>query len=266
MSQSDEIYDLGKKLVIELGLENEVDTLSRWMAHDIAELIKEAEKVTGDAKIKKTKECRDAILDLWKVRHELPNGKRPFESFEEIFRALESLDPQNTTPRYFRSGRPDAPGANNELKQYLELIDGIDYTARILIEFILGEAVGLSVGPLKKWVQAARGAAAKGGDIEVVRRLIRISDRSKDVSPNDAEREMLEARLKRLIAFHGLAASTILSLQNILKSATPFKKSTKKASKDGSKIGVVRKKVVKKVASSRNSGLAIKKKRSRKST
>jgi len=263
MSQSDDIYDLGKKLVIELGLENEVDTLSRWMAHDIAALIKEAEKATGDAKIKKTKECRDAILDLWKVRHELPNGKRPFESFEEIFRALESLDPENTTPRYFRSGRPDAAGANNELKQYLELMDGIDYAARVLIEFVLGEAAGLSVGPLKKWMQVARGAAAKGADIDVMRRLIRISDRSKNASPNDAEREMLETRLKRLIAFHGLAASTILSLQDILKSATSFKKPAKKAKKGTSKVGSMRKKATKKVSRSRSSGVTIKKKRAR---
>ncbi len=33
----------------------------------------------------------------------ISNGKRPFEDVEPILRALESLDLNNNTPRYFRS-------------------------------------------------------------------------------------------------------------------------------------------------------------------
>ena len=42
------IVQLGKKLVEELALNNSVDTLGRWMAHHIAELIYDAENTTDD--------------------------------------------------------------------------------------------------------------------------------------------------------------------------------------------------------------------------
>ena len=37
--RDDAILRLGRKLVAELGSERATDTLARWMAHDIAELI-----------------------------------------------------------------------------------------------------------------------------------------------------------------------------------------------------------------------------------
>ena len=40
-----DVLDLGRALVEELGLDPGVDTLSRWMAHYIAELIEDAETV-----------------------------------------------------------------------------------------------------------------------------------------------------------------------------------------------------------------------------
>lgn len=38
-------------------------------------------------------------------RAAFPNGKRPFEDLEPVMRAIESLDPEDDTPRYFRSAR-----------------------------------------------------------------------------------------------------------------------------------------------------------------
>ena len=99
--QSDSVVALGKKLVDELGLDQSVDTLGRWMAHYIAEKIEAAECATGDARDQKMAECRDAILKLWAHRSELPNGQRPFKEFERLFRALRSLDLDDPTPRYF---------------------------------------------------------------------------------------------------------------------------------------------------------------------
>src|SRR5206468_12121550 len=88
--RSDSILKLGKKIVDELGLDQTVDTLGRWMAHYIAEKIGDVEAATGEDRAQKMSECRDAILQLWAHRSELPNGKRPFEDFEPIFRALQS--------------------------------------------------------------------------------------------------------------------------------------------------------------------------------
>jgi hypothetical protein len=236
MSQSEGIYDLGKKLVLELGLENEVDTLARWMAHHISELIKNVEAATGDERAAKSKECRDAIIDLWKTRHELPNGKRPFENFEEVFRALERLDPENKTPRYFMSGRPKAADADDPLTQYLELVEGIDYTARVLIEYALGEAAALSKGKVRDWILAAQADVEEGQDIAIVRKLISMSDDLNDTDPDEERREMLQDRLKRLQSFQAFADIAIDVLQKRLAKTkpkparnTPKRKLTKKS-------------------------------------
>ena len=103
-----DVLDLGRALVEELGLDPGVDTLSRWMAHYIAELIEDAETAKVENRPAKLAKCADAIIGLWERRHRLPNGKRPFEDLEPILRALESLDPADDTPRYFRSPREAA--------------------------------------------------------------------------------------------------------------------------------------------------------------
>jgi hypothetical protein len=109
----------------------------------------------------------------------------------------------------------------------------LDYSARVLIEFVLGEAAALSKGVVRNWIDAARGTVAEDADIETLQRLIRISDGNNNTPPGDAEREMLEARLKRLIAFHGLNASIIVSLQKTLaeKGKAPSKRTPKKKAK-----------------------------------
>jgi len=96
------ILEIGKALIKELALEPGDDTLCRWMAHYIAELIEGAEAATEADRPEKLAKCSEIILALWQHRSELPNGKRPFEEFEPIFRAIESLDPDDDTPRYYR--------------------------------------------------------------------------------------------------------------------------------------------------------------------
>lgn len=83
-------------------MEQSVDTLTRWMAHYIAELIQSAETASAEDRPDKMARCAEAILELWKHRSALPNGKRPFEDIEPILQGLESLDPHTDGPRYFR--------------------------------------------------------------------------------------------------------------------------------------------------------------------
>ena len=85
--------------------------LGRWMAHYVADLIAKAENATGEEGSLNQKKCFDAILALWMHRAAFPSGKRPFEEMEPVVRAIESLDPEDSTPRYFRSARaPKAEG------------------------------------------------------------------------------------------------------------------------------------------------------------
>src|SRR5680860_5396 len=126
----DAILQLGKKLVDEFDLDTSTDTLGRWMAHYIAELILDAETAASEERIKKKLRCAKAILEFWKHRRDFPDGKRPFEDVEQILRILESLDPKCDTPRYFshlRTGANDVE-QNPETKRWLDTIDAVSYT------------------------------------------------------------------------------------------------------------------------------------------
>jgi hypothetical protein len=73
-----DVVRLGQTIVAELGLEQSNDTLGRWMAHRLAELINRAES----AKIESEKEAvrksvSDLIIALWDHRASWPEGWPP---------------------------------------------------------------------------------------------------------------------------------------------------------------------------------------------
>lgn len=98
----EEIIKLGKKLVQELQLEPSVNTLGRWMAHYIAELIKKAE-YSEDEKERKAykKECFKVILKLWKNREHLPNVSKPLGELKPIIDLLEVLKERDYSDPFF---------------------------------------------------------------------------------------------------------------------------------------------------------------------
>lgn len=165
--------ELGRKLTKDLDLDRSVDTLGRWMAHYIADLIQDAEKANAEERPAKMRACSDAILNLWKHRHTLPNGKRPFEEIEPLLRALESLDPEDATPRYFRSTRAAAGDGDekDETKSWLKVIDGLDYSARVLIRYCLAQAAQTALDKSVEWVALAEAA---GADDSVESPIIRV--------------------------------------------------------------------------------------------
>ena len=125
--RSDPTFELGKKLVEELGPYDSRDTLTRWMTHYIAELMKNAESANLEDRPARRSKCAEAILDLWKHRHELPNGSRPLREFEPLLCVLESLHPA-ASPRYRHSVQLDDNNAevdsaqNPWLSQLMRLI------------------------------------------------------------------------------------------------------------------------------------------------
>ena len=62
------ILNLGKALVREMEGEESTDTIGRWMAHHLAELMEAAKKEVGSEKTVQTDKCRDAIINVWKYR------------------------------------------------------------------------------------------------------------------------------------------------------------------------------------------------------
>lgn len=85
---------MGERIVAQLGLEDSVDTLGRWIAHRVAELLIRAEDEEEKAKVAAT----DLILRLWAHRSDWPQGWPPPET-EKLRERLEApLFPARAVP------------------------------------------------------------------------------------------------------------------------------------------------------------------------
>ena len=221
-TRSEPLLELGKRIVNELGMDDSVDTLGRWMAHHIAELIQAAESAEVEDRPGRLAQCTDGILALWKHRSHLPNGKRPLEDFEPILRALESLDPSDDRPRYFRTSRLEANQAeqNAETTEWLEAADELDYAAKILIRYCLARAAGAASDKSANWVALAEAAGLEDDvDLIAVRIMSEESDLLTATEPDDEVRKRIEDRIERLEGFKKMAAALASDLRRQLKKA-----------------------------------------------
>ncbi len=210
------MLELGKKMVKELGLDQSVDTLGRWMAHYIAELIQDVENASVEEKSVKQQACCDVILNLWQHRHILPDGKRPFEEFEPILRTLDSLNPDDDTPRYFRAVRAvvDDAEENDETKSWVELIDGLDYSAKILIRYCLTQAAQNALNKSLEWVDLAEAAGKdETAEFSLIHIISEEDGTMKDYDPDEEERKHIKDRIKRLESFVEMAMVVVSELR-----------------------------------------------------
>lgn len=194
------------------------------MAHHLADLMTRAQRATGEEKKVAEKECFDAIVALWTHRSEYPNGKRPFEALEPVIRAVESLDPEDDKPRYYRSARPPRGEIEekSEAERWLDFVSGLDYTAKLLIAYCLRQAAQSSVDQSKEWVKLAGAAGIEDGVPEIVIQLVASKeDLAKEPDPNSDVRRALEDRLKRLNGFAKLAEALGQDLQTKLDALPP---------------------------------------------
>lgn len=201
MSKDTELLiDLGKKIVAELEYEESNDTLGRWMAHHIAELIIKAEKSVGEEQQRARRECFDAVLQLWEHRGELPDGRRPYQDLEPVIRAVESLDPENDYPRYFPSAWPRGRNVDEQSDQQ-KLIDnakGVDHAAKSLISFMLKAAAEEALDQSAEWVEYAR-TAGEPGVPEIVVGFLK--DDSVPANQLESRRKVLRDRVEMLRTF-----------------------------------------------------------------
>jgi hypothetical protein len=211
-----DILALGKRIVIELGLPETSDTLGRWMAHHVADMMEDAQRSSGAERVSKEAACADVILKLWAHRRTWSNGPRPLEDFEPVFRALESLDPNPATPRYFARVRlamgkePDIAAAGEETPKatnWLEVASRLDYTARALIRYCLARAIEHTAGRSEEWLNLARAAMSEdNSDLQATELVIRIAGLLDADSEHDDERRDLQELSERLNAFADVAS------------------------------------------------------------
>ena len=197
--QHKRVIELGKRIVQELELDRSCDTLGRWMAHHLAELIAEAEQgPEGDANAAQ-QECRAAIFELWEHILSVPTATRPFRDLEPIVETIRALDPDERI--YFYQTRAQEVADNSDLpvaaKDWLKLSRGIDYSARLLIQMCFDRVANETSGKLKEWIELASDAGAR--DLPIVRVIHQLEgQRTSSKRSVEEEREKLRERLERL--------------------------------------------------------------------
>jgi hypothetical protein len=120
--------------VRELGFEDGVDTLGRWMAHHLAELIDEAENGAPAAeRLRARKNATETILKIWEHRASLPLSAYPLAPYKDVLKVLDRLWP-NDNP--FRRFGPPAETKREQLAA--DLFDGL---SRLIIALLLMKRV-----------------------------------------------------------------------------------------------------------------------------
>lgn len=96
-----DVLELGQHLVRELGFEDRGETLGRWMAHHLAELLDQAENAkTAAERAKARKKATVTILKVWEHRTLLPGKAYPLAPYRDVLAVLARLRPDDNPFRY----------------------------------------------------------------------------------------------------------------------------------------------------------------------
>ncbi|WP_431946879.1 hypothetical protein [Micromonospora marina] len=170
-SSYDDVVVLGRELTDSL---DSNDTLGRWMAHYIADLIDRAETADGPDRDTLQHECAAEIMRLWSHRHSFRDPQRPMASFEPVYRALARLDPDNPPWSFLRTFSPDtAPKADQlEINALLKAALEIEDAARDAVRELIASAAGVASHKEAKWIDLAKHIQdEESGLVGVLRRL-----------------------------------------------------------------------------------------------
>lgn len=144
-----EYADFGRKLVLELGKDAERDTLSRWLAHYLAEKIIGAERAKKPEKDRLQQECCELILQLWRHRADYQN-RRPLESFEPVFEALAALkDDQHWWATVRHDKEPVSPAG-----RWLKLAREVDRSSKTLVRWCIASASMIATEAELEWLSS----------------------------------------------------------------------------------------------------------------
>lgn len=182
------VIDLGKRIVAEVGIgDDERDTLGRWLAHDLAQKIKDAEDLRGPEGVAAREACTTAILKLWEHRAVFPRSQRPFANVETALKILERLDPANSANRYFQP--PRRPPAKDD---WLETATAVDRAARVILRACARLAVEDDSGRASAFVKIAEKAGLQQDPDMGFVRIILMSGKAGE--GDEAEKLRAEAR------------------------------------------------------------------------
>lgn len=206
---------LGKKLVTELGAEEDNDTLGRWMAHQLADLLTRYETAPVAEKEHLRQTCEDSILKIWAHRSQFPRGHRPFESFTPIFNTLQELDLSDPTPRYFRNAALRAREEKRDpARKWLDCATAIDDSARILIRYCLTRGAEKALDQEAEWVSLVHDLTkVSDDDLRIIVVLARQAELLNANDPESVERAELEKLSSKLDFFSEFASKVSADLK-----------------------------------------------------
>ncbi|TFE37928.1 hypothetical protein E2553_39090 [Paraburkholderia dipogonis] len=206
------MIELGRRLVAELGLTE--DPLAQWMAHYIAERIDATEHATLDARSAAQDACAQAVYELWDHRNNLPRHSQPFRELEPVLRTLASLDVGGGNRFRFVDSRPDVnvpESSELESNRFLEAAVNLDYSARVLIQYLLGVASREASDKVAPWLDAAISAGANA-TLEI-RLADFLSSDEKAPGAEELARQALQEKIEKLEYFSELASSVATELK-----------------------------------------------------
>ncbi len=139
----------------------------------------------------------------------MPNGRRPFESFEPIFEALLRLHPEEPRPFYLSSQLMERmEDEANDVKSFVQTALAADIAARAVIDVFVAEATDRATSPsVRAWLENALSPSLVGdirtSDINVV---IKLKERAEQLAAheqpeNQEVRRDIARRIERLDGF-----------------------------------------------------------------
>lgn len=121
MTSPKDVLALGRVIVRQLELQNRGTVLDRWIAHHLAEVIAEAGRAVGPAKVESEARAVDLVLKLWAHRRVLPEPIDPLGGYRKAVEVLGRMAPDaNPWAYYRRSGT-----YNDLLREIFELLSTI---------------------------------------------------------------------------------------------------------------------------------------------
>lgn len=226
---------LGEQIVALFTDRDWADLLTRWMAQYVAELIDAAENSPAEERPELRKQCAEAITELWQSRAVWPHNTNPLKDFAPILATLEALHPENSRPFYNQQfwTHVENKEVSEETKKWLELIQGIDHTSRILIDHALNAAVVGATANEYDWIsKATKAGLTAGADMRLSVQFLDQLYQKRDET--DILKEQLSGRIDRLDGFVKLSKIMKADLKRQL--AQVEKKAAGKPSQSQSKL------------------------------
>jgi hypothetical protein len=193
----EEILKLGKKLIKELELVYTVNTLARWLAHYLAELMSNIDKCESEEeKNNLQRECCDIILEIWGKRERIPIEK-PTEKLKPIIDVI-SLLKKNEHPFIRHRFLDKKNGLKNSNSSWLSFLGKVkNNSERIYRKSLISMISEELLGKDKEWIEE-HGSFLSDDEKSVVEYLDSIREITISIHGEEEKEETEKEKVEKL--------------------------------------------------------------------